>query len=145
MNEDEHPFLLVEDNDDDVILMRYALRDAQIGNRLDVVTSGDQALETLARACAAPAPRKTLPGVIFLDLKLPHVSGFDVLQWIRGQPLLEDVFVVVLTSSDQPGDIRRAYALGANSYVVKPPTAEQLRELVQASKWTPSVKLHQPR
>jgi CheY-like chemotaxis protein len=76
-----------------------------------------------------------LPAVIFLDLKLPLKSGHDVLNWIRNQKRFSAIVVVVLTSSDHPSDIQKAYHLGANSYLVKPPTADELIDLAKAFKW----------
>jgi CheY-like chemotaxis protein len=74
------------------------------------------------------------PSVIFLDLKLPLKSGHEVLSWIRRQEQFKSVVVVVLTSSDMPTDIKISYQLGANSYLVKPPTAQQLLDLAKAFK-----------
>jgi CheY-like chemotaxis protein len=70
-----------------------------------------------------------------LDLKLPFISGHDVLTWIRRQKDLDSLVVIVLTSSNEASDLSRCYALGANSYVVKPPTPEQLEDLAKAFKW----------
>jgi len=75
-----------------------------------------------------------LPALIFLDLKLPLKSGHDVLSWTRGQKPFETIIIVVLTSSDEPSDIKKSYELGANSYVVKPPTVDQLLGLAKAFK-----------
>jgi CheY-like chemotaxis protein len=72
---------------------------------------------------------------VFLDLKLPIMMGLEVLDWIRKQSVLEDVVVVVLTSSNEPSDLKQAYRLGANSYIVKPPSADQLLDLAKAFKW----------
>jgi CheY-like chemotaxis protein len=70
--------------------------------------------------------------VVFLDLKLPLKSGHEVLEWIRQQPQFAKLIVIVLTSSNEPVDLNRAYRNGANSYVVKPPTPEQLAELAKS-------------
>jgi CheY-like chemotaxis protein len=77
-----------------------------------------------------------LPVVVLLDLKLPLVSGHEVLAWIRKQPRLEGLVVVVVTSSDEPSDVRRSYSLGANSYMMKPLTVEQLLDLAKAFNWS---------
>ena len=74
--------------------------------------------------------------MVFLDLKLPLMSGHEVLAWIRGQRQLESLTVVVLTSSNEPSDVRRSYSLGANSYLVKPLTANQLIDLAKAFNWS---------
>jgi len=129
-------FLLVEDNEDDVFLMKRALKGARVANPLFVVEDGQQALDYLGGAGKfADREQYPLPAVVFLDLKLPLLSGHDVLAWIRRQRELESLVVIVLTSSNEPSDLNRCYALGANSYVVKPPTPEQLEELAKAFKW----------
>jgi CheY-like chemotaxis protein len=77
-----------------------------------------------------------MPVIVFLDLKLPLLSGHEVLAWIRAQRQLEGLTVVVLTSSNEPSDVRRSYSLGANSYLAKPLTAQQLVDLAKAFKWS---------
>jgi CheY-like chemotaxis protein len=128
--------LLVEDNEDDVFLMKRALKGARVVNPLLVVEDGQEAVDYLSGAGKfADRDQYPLPAVVFLDLKLPLISGHDVLAWIRRQRELESLVVIVLTSSNEPSDLNRCYALGANSYVVKPPTPEQLEELAKAFKW----------
>lgn len=132
----EKPILLVEDNDDDVFLMKRALKGARITNPLYVVDDGQRAIDYLAGTGKfSDRQSHPFPAVIFLDLKLPMKSGLDVLEWIRSQPNFEDLIVLVLTSSSEPSDLKRAYSLGANSYLVKPPTADQLLDLAKAFKW----------
>ena len=128
--------LLVEDNEDDVFLMKRALKAARVTNPLYVVEDGQEAVDYLGGAGKfADRESYPLPAVVFLDLKLPLISGHDVLAWIRRQNALESVVVIVLTSSNEASDLSRSYALGANSYLVKPPTPEQLEELAKAFKW----------
>ncbi len=128
--------LLVEDNEDDVFLMKRALKAAGIVNSLNVADDGQEAVDYLSGAGKyADRQSHPEPAVVFLDLKLPIRRGLDVLEWIRSQPGLENLVVVVLTSSNEPSDLREAYRLGANSYVVKPPTAGQLLDLAKAFKW----------
>ena len=122
--------LLVEDDEDDVFFMKRALKDARIANPLFLAEDGGKALEYLA-GTGHYSDRSTypLPAVVFLDLNLPYKSGHDVLAWIKEQEHLKSVTVVVLTSSGEPTDITRAFSLGARSYMVKPPAAEELLEL----------------
>lgn len=128
--------LLVEDNEDDVFLMQRALKGAGIINKLYVAEDGRQAVDYLSgNGEYSDRAVHPLPSVVFLDLKLPMMRGHDVLAWIRQQPQLKDLVVVVLTSSSEPTDLKEAYRLGANSYVVKPPTADQLLDLAKAFKW----------
>jgi len=128
--------LLVDDNANDVYLMKRALKGAKVINPLYVVEHGQEALDYLG-GIGKFADRATfpLPVIVFLDLKLPFKSGHEVLAWIRRQKEFESLVVVVLTSSNEPGDLTKSYALGANSYLVKPPTAEQLEDLAKAFKW----------
>jgi len=72
-----------------------------------------------------------LPDLLLLDLKMPRLNGFDVLNWLRQKPGLRRLLVTILTSSDQPNDINRAYDLGANSYLLKPHGTNELTELVK--------------
>jgi CheY-like chemotaxis protein len=132
----QRALLLVEDNEDDVFLMRRALKGAHVINPLYVVEDGQEAVDYLSGTGKfADREKYPLPAVVFLDLKLPYISGHDVLAWIRRQKELDGLVVIVLTSSNEASDLSRCYALGANSYVVKPPTPEQLEELSKAFKW----------
>ena len=128
--------LLVEDNEDDVFLMKRALQSARILNPLIVVGSGQEAMDYLSGG-GKFSDRAThpLPVMILLDLKLPSIFGHEVLAWIRQRKEFEALIVIVLTSSTQSRDLSRCYSLGANSYLIKPPTAEQLNALAKAFKW----------
>ncbi|MBK9091067.1 MAG: response regulator [Holophagales bacterium] len=108
--------LLVEDNPDDVELTLRALRRAHVVNSVRVVRDGAEALELLFGG----EPRPALPRVVLLDLKLPRVNGLEVLERIRREESTRTLPVVVLTSSREEPDVKRAYELGANSYIVKP-------------------------
>ncbi|MEX0856163.1 MAG: response regulator [Gemmatimonadota bacterium] len=124
-----HPLLLVEDDDNDVVLIRRAFAKSKIANTLEVVTDGEAAIAYLAGE--APYENRVLPELVLLDLKLPRKSGHEVLEWIRSQPGLLSLPVVVLTSSRESSDLERAYRSGANSYLVKPPEFEALLEMVR--------------
>lgn len=130
------PILLVEDNEDDIFLMKRALKNSGILNPLHVVEDGQEAIDYLeGTGNFTDRVAHPIPAIVFLDLKLPLKGGLDVLTWIRGKRELESLVVIVLTSSNEPYDIKAAYSLGANSYLVKPPTATQLLDLVKAFKW----------
>jgi CheY-like chemotaxis protein len=119
------PILLVEDSEDDAELIGRAFQKAHIANPLEHAPDGDAAIRALeARA-------GDLPVLVLLDLKLPRRSGFEVLEWIRGNPTTRRLPVVVLTSSRQTTDVDRAYDLGANSYLVKPVKSDALVEMVR--------------
>jgi CheY-like chemotaxis protein len=124
--------LLVEDTDDDVFFLKRALRDAGIGNPMQVAVDGQQAIDYLeGKGSFADREKYPLPFLVLLDLKLPYVMGLDVLKWIRSQNEFDNMLVVVLTSSQQDSDITATYRLGGNSYLIKPPSREKLHELVK--------------
>lgn len=134
---DDSAILLVEDNEDDVFLMKHALASAGVTNPVHVAETGSLAVDYLSGAGKfGDRGKYPLPAVVFLDLKLPLMSGHEVLAWLRAQRHLEGLIVVVLTSSNEPSDLRRSYSLGANSYLVKPLTARQLLDLAKALNWT---------
>ena len=123
----ENKILHVEDNPDDVMLMNLAFNRAGIAARLHVVNDGDEAIAALGSGSLNGGP----PVCVLLDVKLPRVSGLEVLAWIRNQPNLRRMPVILLTSSSQTSDINRAYDLGANSFLVKPPDLDSLTKLVK--------------
>jgi CheY-like chemotaxis protein len=123
--------LLAEDNDDDAFLMSRAFRKAHLLNPVVRVRGGEEALAYLkGEGCYANRDRFPLPFLLLLDLKMPRVNGFDVLRWVRDQPDLKGMLVVILTSSTSEPDISRAYNLGANSYLTKPAGFDQLVQLL---------------
>ena len=109
------------------MLMNLALNRAGIAARLHVVSDGDAAIEALEQV----AFKGGAPVCVLLDVKLPRVSGLEVLAWIRSQPHLRRLPVILLTSSSQSADINKAYDLGANSFLVKPPDLDSLTQLVK--------------
>ena len=136
--------LLVEDNEDDVFLFRRTFKKAQLTNPLHVMTDGQQAIDYLSGAgLYQDRGAYPLPSIIFLDLKLPYLNGFEILSWIQSRSEFKSIVVVVLTSSPEEKDYQRASYLGARSYLVKPPKPEMLHELAKSlqSYW---VALGQP-
>jgi two-component system response regulator len=109
--------LLVEDDRDEVAVALRALERAGLDVPVTIAADGLEALEALGLEAGGSSP--TPPRVVFLDLKMPRVDGFEVLRRIRGHPRTSDLPVVVLSSSDRPEDIARSYALGANSFLLK--------------------------
>jgi CheY-like chemotaxis protein len=124
--------LLVEDDENDVFLMQRAMSRANLGSPIHVAVNGQDAVDYLG-GVGKYGDRATypLPHCIFLDLKLPFVHGFEVLEWMRSQPSLQEINVIVLTSSPEERDRQRATELGAKAYLVKPPTAQSLQEVIQ--------------
>ena len=126
------PILLVEDNPDDVLFLKRAFASTPITAPVVTVTDGAAAIDYLAGAGAyTDRAQHPLPALMLLDLNLPGKSGFDVLEWLRRQPTLRRLPVVVLTSSRHDGDVNRAYDLGVNSYVVKPSGLKQIAEVAR--------------
>ena len=122
--------LLVEDNPDDVFLMRRVFKKARIDARLLVVTDGKQAISYLeGTGDYQDRHLYPLPDLVFLDLKLPFLHGFVVLAWIRKQAYLNEVQVIILTSSMEDQDREKAAAFGA-LYLVKPPSRQMLLEAI---------------
>jgi CheY-like chemotaxis protein len=129
MNPIDDVILIVEDDPDDRDLLARACRKAKVETPLHFAVDGDEALAFLNGVGSVPGrPR---PAVVLLDLKLPGRSGFEVLEWIKGHPVLRSVPVIILTSSRENIDLERAYDLGANSYLVKPARPEELLRMVE--------------
>lgn len=137
MNADESlgpVILLIEDNEDDVFLMRRALRNAKLSVSLHVVTDGQQGLDYLDGVEKfSDRVLFPMPGLVLLDLKLPYVHGFEVLAWIRQKASLKNLAVAVLTSSPEERDLQKALDLGATTYLVKPPTPEMILHVLSAA------------
>lgn len=125
--------LLVEDDANDVFLLRRAFTKAGIESGLHTVGDGEEAVAYLAGdGKFSDRDQHPLPQLVLLDLKLPRRSGLEVLEWVRARPELRRIPVIVLTSSRESRDVNRAYDLGANSYLVKPVSFEDLLSLTQA-------------
>jgi len=132
MTDKLYTILLVEDDPNDVLLIQRAFRKSNVANPIQVVGDGEEAIAYLSgQGPCADRERYPLPLLLLLDLKLPRKSGFEVLEWLRQQPGLKRLPVVVLTSSAETPDVNRAYDLGANSYLVKPVRFEDLLHMVQ--------------
>ena len=117
----EKMILLVEDNPDDEELTTRALRQAKIANEIVVARDGSEAIEFLfGQGRHAGRDLSQMPAVILLDLKLPKLSGLDVLQRLRADPRTKLIPTVILTSSSEDEDMVKSYQWGANSYVRKP-------------------------
>jgi CheY-like chemotaxis protein len=130
MNETE--ILLVEDNADDLEMTLHALRKGKVANRIQVVRDGAEALDFIF--CEGPFATRNvydMPKVIMLDLKLPKVSGTEVLRRLKADPRTRTIPVVVLTSSKEQSDVSECYGLGVNSFIVKPVSFEHFVRAVQ--------------
>jgi CheY-like chemotaxis protein len=119
------PILLVEDNPMDVDLTQRALRRHRLENELVIARDGEEAVNLIPRWETGEAA----PVLILLDLKLPRLSGLEVLERFKRHPIYASIPVVVLTTSRDDGDVKRAYLGGANSYIVKPVDFDRFLEV----------------
>jgi len=132
MNKLDTTILLVEDDANEVFLMERAFQKANINKQWRVARDGQEAIDYLNhQGNFTDATRYPVPTMMLLDLKMPRKSGFEVLDWLRQQPGLKRLIVVVLSSSSLIDDINRAYDLGSNSYLVKPGDFEGLVNMVK--------------
>jgi chemotaxis family two-component system response regulator Rcp1 len=136
--------LLVEDNPGDVRLTKEALKDAKVLNALHVVMDGAEAIAFLRKQGKHTAAVR--PDLILLDLNLPKKNGREVLEDIKGDPVLQHIPVVILTTSQAEQDILESYRLRANAYVTKPVDLEQFLKVVGSIEqfWLEIVKLSRP-
>ena len=124
--------LLVEDNPDDAFIMRRIMRKTGLDLPMHVATDGKEALDFFREIAVANNPeQKPLPLLVFLDLKLPYLNGFEVLALVRKDPVLRDLNVAILTSSAEERDAKRADDLGVTAYLVKPPKPEDLLRTIK--------------
>jgi CheY-like chemotaxis protein len=122
MEQKEFTVLLVEDDLNDIFLVKRAFKMAQVQNPLQIVTDGLEAFHYLhGEGKYADRGVYPLPKLVVMDIKMPRKTGFEVLEWIKKQDgSLRRIPVIIVSSSDNPTDINRAYELGANAYMVKP-------------------------
>ena len=128
--------LLVEDNEDDIVLIEEAFAEAKLMNVIFTVRDGEEALAYLRQE--GPYNRMRRPGLVLLDINMPKMNGFEVLQAMKADPLLHSLPVVMLTTSDRDDDIVRSYTNGACSYIRKPMSLGQFIQVVKdfALYWT---------
>lgn len=130
MNHSEH-ILLAKDNEDYAVLFRRALEAARINASLQIVRDGKEAVDYLTGAEPYNNRQKhPFPKLLLLDLKMPRMDGFEVLSAVRQRLGFTQLPVIVLTHSDNPADVKRAYELGATSYFRKPDSLEGLDEMI---------------
>ncbi len=127
------PVLLVEDSPDDAFFVKRAFASAGLNHPLSFVEDGAQAIEYLCgKGKYADRNMYPVPGLVIADLKMPRVSGFDLIRWMRSDGYARLIPVIVLSSSALPQDVNRAYELGANAYMVKPPSYIALERLIRS-------------
>ena len=127
--------LVAEDDIDDAFFLQRAFQKAGVSTSLQFVKDGQEAIDYLdgegdfTDRAAYPAP-----DLLLLDLKMPRINGFQVLEWVRQQPAFKRLPVIIFSSSDEGKDINHAYDLGANSYLLKPHSSEDLITVAQKLK-----------
>jgi CheY-like chemotaxis protein len=134
MDQKQFTVLLVEDDLNDIFLVKRAFKVAHINNPLQVVTDGVEAIQYLAGE-GKYGDRQTypIPKLVVMDIQMPRGTGFEVLEWVkRDHHTLRRIPVVIVSSSDNPNDINRAYELGANAYMVKPMDYRAVEHLFQS-------------
>jgi len=132
------PILVADDEKNDIFFLRRAFQKAGLNALIIEVPDGEEVEKYLSGEDSfSDRSRFPLPSLLVLDIKMPKRDGFDVLKWLQGRDELKDLTVVMLSSSSQDSDIRKARELGARDYFVKPSDFDQLTELVQtiAERW----------
>lgn len=133
------PLVIADDNEDDVFLLRRKLHRIGVHTPIITVRDGFEAIEFLKQLCDQ---RERLPALLLLDLKMPRATGFSVLCWLREQDVFDAMKVVILSDSEDPGDIALAAELEADAYLAKHPDAGALTELLR--RFAPAVLTTQP-
>ena len=134
MPNNEQPVILIaEDSEGDLLMLRRAFSQAGLLIPLQAVSDGEEAVAYLkGEGRFANRAEHPLPDLLLLDLKMPRKNGFEVLEWLQGQPTLAKLRVVVLTGSDQIRDVNLAYKLGAASFLTKPVNFMEFKDTIQA-------------
>jgi len=123
--------LIVEDFEDDAKLLQVLLSNCGIANHVRIALSAEEAINYLAGGPPfADRSVYPVPGVVFVDLKLPGISGFDLLQWLKKHPEFKRTFTVVLSATGDLTSVQAAYALGANTFLIKPCRVADLENLI---------------
>ena len=135
--------LLAEDNPDDVFLLQEAFRKAGVRHQLAVVENGVEAVDYLkGERPYSDRAEHPFPDLMLLDLNMPRMNGFEVLEWVRHGGQCRELMVYVLTASSRDLDVQRAYELGANSYLVKPSRMDELNAFAAAlNQWHGFIRL----
>jgi CheY-like chemotaxis protein len=129
----ECSIIVVEDDESEALLLKRAFQAARVKNPVLLFGDGQALMDYLSRLGTDDAQQisDAPPGLILMDLKTPRTNGLEALAWVRAQPVLKRLVVVMMSSSDYPGDINRAYDLGCNSYLLKPISLDRLVEMVK--------------
>jgi CheY-like chemotaxis protein len=124
--------LVAEDEINDVLLLQRAFAGAKVKAPVYFAHDGQEVMDYMEGKPPFDNPVDfPLPNLLLLDLKLPRVNGFEVLEWLRGHPRLNRLLVVVCSESGEAADVTRAYSLGANAYIFKPREPEELVRIIE--------------
>ena len=124
------PILIVDDDPDDVFILKRLLLKAEVPNKTVTFEDPEAAVAHLESVLRS-GEKLYVPCLVFTDLNMPRMDGFEFTQWIRRQPALSDVHVIMVSSSEHPADASRALAVGAQKYVVKYPPASVVAQLIK--------------
>lgn len=146
MNAERLPLVLIaEDNNDDLFFFKRRLELGHVRNPVIEFGDGGEAVTFLQGFTGALRPEGYAElGVLFLDIKMPRMTGHDVLEWVRAQPRLGGLKVVMLSSSDDPTDLARAKELGADGYLIKYPSWQTLASIIsgiETERHEPALRL----
>jgi len=141
--------LLVEDDENDIVLVRKAIETAGAGHWVHAVYDGEQAIQYLqGLGPFADRQKFPIPNVVMTDLKMHKMGGFELLRWLRTNPMFSVIPTIVYSNSALEADVRQAYQLGANSYIAKPTSLSGLVDTLRIlhEYWSrcecPPLKLH---
>jgi len=124
--------LIAEDSEDDGLFLERAFRKIGMKNAVQILTDGQEALDYLRGAGKyEDRHRFPFPSVLFTDIKMPRVNGFELLEWLRDHPECKVIPTIIFSSSEQAEDVERAYQLGANAYFVKPASLPELEDMMR--------------
>ncbi|HXS68123.1 MAG TPA: response regulator [Candidatus Polarisedimenticolia bacterium] len=143
MNDSNYTILLVEDEENDATLMKMAFKKNNIMNPVQWARDGLEAIAYLnGEGVFSDRGKYPFPEVLILDLKMPRMGGLELLSWIREHPEYRVIPTLVMSSSRQDLDVEKAYNLGANTYMIKPSSFEELAQIVKLAHeyWAVSVK-----
>jgi len=126
------PILLIDDNHEDLFLTKRLLARAGVKHPIMTIDDGEEAI-ALLRAASGPGSTGLLPCIVFCDIRMPKIDGFDVLKWARSQTALAKTIIVILTGGDVPEDRAKAKKLGADHFLVKFPTPDVLKKVIEGT------------
>lgn len=126
------PILLIDDNREDLFLTQRLLVKAGARNRIVAVDDGEAGIAFL-RSCMVPKSPQEMPILVLCDVRMPRVDGFEVLEWVRDQPMLKSLYFAMHTGGAVPADRERALKSGANEFLVKFPTVVELQKMMKSA------------